>query len=137
MSIFEACGEAEYAELRRVLYPEANVIILCVPLVNETQNSGKHIAEHWIKELKEHCDKVVPILVVGTMKDLRDEESTRTSSNKKNHQWLKIKNLTSISKRFKISCAFECSAFSRENLQTVFQNAVKMGLKNRTKTNKR
>jgi len=68
LTLHDTAGPDDYARLRPVSYPEANVIIIVFSVVNRA--SLKNVHSKWVPELKLHAPGV-PVLLVGTHLDLR------------------------------------------------------------------
>ncbi len=138
LSIFELCGDDEYADLRKAVYPTGtNVILLCVAVDNPEfigkQGKFNNNLDKWSQELKNHC-KDVPIVIVGTKNDLRHDQDVVRKLGERKMKPLKYKDVISVTKKFKNSVALDCSAASKDGLQAVFKMAVKLGLRNKAVT---
>jgi len=144
VSLFETCGDEDYTSLRKLSYAQANLVMLCIAMDDKDKGGGRSRIDMWSHELKVCC-KGVPILVVGTKKDLLDVRNNttlitttsssgsklkRTASMNKG-KVLRYKDIVSIAKNFKYAMAFETSSLSKDGLQSLFQTAVKMGLNNK------
>ena len=78
---FEMCdtpGQDDFDTLRPLVYPNTDVFLLCFSVVSPS--SFLNIKEKWIPEIKkskEKGSKPVPIILVGTQSDLRNDVNTR------------------------------------------------------------
>jgi len=78
---FEMCdtpGQDDFDTLRPLVYPNTDVFLLCFSVVSPS--SFLNIKEKWIPEIKkskEKGSKAVPIILVGTQSDLRNDVNTR------------------------------------------------------------
>lgn len=134
ISLFEMCGDEEYAELRKVIYPGTNVVILCIAVDNpeSVAKSGNFGSlERWSLELKDNC-KGIPIVIVGTKKDLRGDPVVLRRLGENKLKPLKYKDIIKATKKFKNAIALDCSSISKDGVQDVFKAVVKLGLRNKS-----
>jgi len=75
LSLWDTAGQEEYGRLRLLSYPETDVVIICFNIGHKI--SFRNISAQWLTEVKEHCINK-PILLVGTKKDMRDEDTSNT-----------------------------------------------------------
>ena len=73
LGLFDTAGQEEYDRMRPLSYPEANVFLICFSTVNPA--SFENVKAKWLPEVKSHCPNV-PIMLVGTQMDLRNDAST-------------------------------------------------------------
>ena len=69
--VWDTAGQEEYARLRQLSYPDADVFILCFSIVSP--DSLDNIQQKWVPELS-HFAEGVPKLLVGCKTDLRTDE---------------------------------------------------------------
>ncbi|XP_016334052.1 rho-related GTP-binding protein RhoG-like, partial [Sinocyclocheilus anshuiensis] len=69
LNLWDTAGQEEYDRLRTLSYPQTNVFIICFCIASPS--SYENVKLKWYPEVSEHCPNV-PILLVGTKKDLRD-----------------------------------------------------------------
>eukprot|EP01100_Stratorugosa_tubuloviscum_P011048 TRINITY_DN484_c0_g4_i5.p1 TRINITY_DN484_c0_g4~~TRINITY_DN484_c0_g4_i5.p1 ORF type:complete len:198 (+),score=89.01 TRINITY_DN484_c0_g4_i5:67-660(+) len=123
VSLWDTAGQEGYARIRTLSYPKTDIFMLCYSVVNLT--SFINVKERWLIELKHHCPNV-PILLVGTKIDLRDElnNSSSSSNNSENKQTTSIEQGSILATEIGALSYFECSAFTQYNIQQVFDQAV-------------
>ena len=75
LSLWDTAGETDYDRLRPLSYPQADVVLVCLPTAR-MQRSGCSLAEHarlvdtrWKEELHTHAPGV-PLLLIGTKLDM-------------------------------------------------------------------
>ena len=72
-------GQDDFDTLRPLVYPNTDVFLLCFSVVSPS--SFANIREKWIPEIKKSREKGakkhVPIILVGTQSDLRNDVNTR------------------------------------------------------------
>lgn len=72
LAIWDTAGQENYARLRPLSYRAADVVLITFAL--NDRESLNAVLSTWLPEVSEYCPKV-PILLVGTKSDLRDDES--------------------------------------------------------------
>ncbi|XP_026324693.1 ras-related C3 botulinum toxin substrate 1-like [Hyposmocoma kahamanoa] len=127
LRLWDTVGHDDYGagRLRPLCYLQTNVFLMCFSLVDPT--SFENIRTKWIREVQYHCP-LVPIILVGTKLDLREDKETV--------QMLKDKTLAPITypqglgmaKKIGAVKYLECSALTTEGLNTVFDDATRVGL---------
>ncbi|KAG6596252.1 Rac-like GTP-binding protein ARAC1, partial [Cucurbita argyrosperma subsp. sororia] len=71
LGLWDTAGQEDYNRLRPLSYRGADVFILAFSLISKA--SYENVSKKWIPELK-HYAPGVPIVLVGTKLDLRDDE---------------------------------------------------------------
>ncbi|KAG1681652.1 Rho-related protein racG [Nymphon striatum] len=108
MTLWDTAGQEDYERLRPLSYPSTDVFLLCFCVVNLSSHDA--ILTKWIPEVRHHCPKV-PIVLVGTKIDLRDDPEYTTSVTKKMGQ--------KLASKIKGTKYVECSALTKEGLTEV------------------
>ncbi|KAK8585192.1 hypothetical protein V6N13_139127 [Hibiscus sabdariffa] len=75
LGLWDTAGQEDYNRLRPLSYRGADVFILAFSLISKA--SYENVAKKWIPELK-HYAPGVPIVLVGTKLDLRDDQQFLT-----------------------------------------------------------
>lgn len=70
VDLWDTAGQDDYARLRPIAYPDANVFLLCFAIDLET--SFMNITSKWIPELRYYSK--APIVLVGLKMDRRGED---------------------------------------------------------------
>ena len=115
-----------YDRLRPLSYPNTDVFLLCFSVDEPT--SLKSIKEQWYPELNHHCPGV-PILLVGTKEDLRDDPEVISH--------LASRGLSPIAYSQGLECSrdigavryMECSALTQKGVQEVFIEGARAALR--------
>ena len=82
----------------------------------------------WFPEIRNH-DECVPIVLVGTKLDLRqDKTAVRQLREKSNQTPVSNSQGREVARTIKAKAYFECSALTQENLKTVFEESVRVAL---------
>ncbi|XP_013889846.1 ras-related C3 botulinum toxin substrate 1 [Austrofundulus limnaeus] len=80
LGLWDTAGQEDYDRLRPLAYPEADVFLICFSLV--IPSSFQNVRAKWYNEVRHHCGNV-PLILVGTMMDLRDDEDMMKKLKKK------------------------------------------------------
>ena len=83
----------------------------------------------WAPEIEHHAPGV-PIILVGTKLDLRDDEATKESMRKMRTQPITYEEALQVSREIKAVKYLECSALTQRNLKSVFDEAIRYVLAN-------
>jgi len=112
----------DFDRLRPLSYPQTDIFLFCFSITNPS--SRENISTKWKPEINHYCPDV-PILLVGTKVDLRDdvtiqEKLTSVGATPSNYQ-------DGINLANKIGAIkyVECSALTQEGLKTVFDEAIR------------
>jgi len=68
----------------------------------------------------------VPIILVGTKLDLREDEATKEQMRKMRTQPVQYEEALQVSKEIKAQKYLECSALTQRNLKSVFDEAIRL-----------
>jgi Ras family protein U len=137
---FEMCdtpGQDDFDTLRPLVYPNTDVFLLCFSVVSPA--SFLNVREKWIPELKNSRDKgkSVPIILVGTQSDLRNDVNTRVELARFKEQPVSESEAKKLSNTLGCDTYIETSALTQHNLKEVFDEAIVAGLKGRKMKEKR
>ncbi|XP_050409006.1 ras-like GTP-binding protein Rho1 [Patella vulgata] len=120
MSLWDTAGQEEYDRLRPLSYYNSDVVLMCFSLDNEA--SFYNVSEKWKPEVSHYIPRV-PIILVGTKKDLR------TKSNSVAEQVTYEKGLE-MKEKIQAHEYLECSSKTRGGVKEVFEAATRVALKN-------
>ena len=108
-------GRSEGSERARIsVYPETDVIVIMFDLVR--QDTMLDVESFWYQELSGHCPNI-PVILVGTKLDLRDDKRYKKSAARYNDG-------ISLARRIKARKYLECSSTTLVGLDSVFQEAA-------------
>ncbi|XP_039041723.1 rac-like GTP-binding protein ARAC3 isoform X2 [Hibiscus syriacus] len=125
-------GQEDYNRLRPLSYRGADVFILAFSLISKA--SYENVAKKWIPELK-HYAPGVPIVLVGTKLDLRDDEQFLAE-----HPAAVPISTTQgeeLRKQIESPAYIECSSKTQQNVKAVFDAAIKVVLQPPKKVKKK
>ncbi|CAG0900967.1 unnamed protein product [Cyprideis torosa] len=152
VTLWDTAGQEEYSSLRQLSYKHTQIFLLCYAVNSDA--SFENIRLKWIPELR-HCNPRTPILLVGTKTDLRDAAEQGNAaggdSGKENgeaatvapsgggegNRFVSTKEGHRMKGKVKANGFVECSARTGSGLQEVFEEAVRIALRESTKTTKR
>ncbi|CAL4130412.1 unnamed protein product, partial [Meganyctiphanes norvegica] len=127
LTLWDTAGQAHYDRIRLVSYPQTDIFILCFSLVSP--DSLANVKDRWYPEVRHHCPNV-PILLVGTKQDIRDDPEALA---KQKLSDLKARAITTVegnamAQQLKAVAYMECSSRTQIGLKDVFVNAAKVAL---------
>ncbi|XP_065142552.1 transforming protein RhoA-like [Paramisgurnus dabryanus] len=125
----ELCDTAEkedYDQLRPLSYTDTDVILMCFSIDNP--DSLENIPEKWTPEVKQFCPNV-PIILVGTKKDLRNDQHTRQELAKMKQEPVKPEEVRDMANRINAFGYVECAAKTKAGVREVFEMATRAALK--------
>jgi len=120
-SLWDTAGQEGYARIRTLSYPKTDIFLLCFSVVNPY--SFENVKETWLPELRHHCPSV-PIILVGTKIDLKEDEKTLEELKKAGQTPISTDQGQKLAQEIKAIKYLECSALTRKGLKNVFDNAL-------------
>mmetsp|Transcript_15573 Transcript_15573/g.39774 ORF Transcript_15573/g.39774 Transcript_15573/m.39774 type:complete len:144 (-) Transcript_15573:42-473(-) len=87
-SLWDTAGQEGYARIRTLSYPKTDIFLLCFSVANYP--SYVNCKDRWYGEIRHHCPNV-PIILVGTKIDLRNDQETLEELQKAGKQALSRK----------------------------------------------
>jgi small GTP-binding protein len=122
LGLWDTAGQEEYDRLRPLSYANANVFLVCFSVVNPV--SFENVTSKWYPEVNHFCPNV-PLIVVGTKLDLRNDPTTLEKLKSQGQRPVTHEEGDELARKLKAVKFIECSAFTGESLKTVFDEAVK------------
>ncbi|XP_069496450.1 rho-related GTP-binding protein RhoG-like [Ambystoma mexicanum] len=122
LNLWDTAGQEEYDRLRTLSYPQTNVFIICFSIASPP--SYENVKHKWFPEVGHHCPNV-PILLVGTKKDLRNNAEIMKKLKEQNQVPITQQQGTSLSRQIHAVKYMECSALNQEGIKEVFMEAVR------------
>jgi len=120
-SLWDTAGQEGYARIRTLSYPKTDIFLLCFSVVSPY--SYENVKETWLPELRHHCPNV-PIILVGTKIDLRDDDKTLEELRGQGKSAITPEMGQKLATEIKALKYLECSALTRKGLKNVFDNAL-------------
>ncbi|KAK7891325.1 hypothetical protein WMY93_023288 [Mugilogobius chulae] len=125
LNLWDTAGQEEYDRLRTLSYPQTNVFIICFSISSPA--SYENVQLKWYPEVSHHCPGV-PILLVGTKKDLRDDPELQKKLKETNSAPVSHSSGQSLAKQIQAIKYLECSALNQDGIKEVFSEAVRAHL---------
>jgi len=123
LGLWDTAGQEDYDRLRPLSYPQTDVFLICFSIISPP--SFENVTAKWFPEVSHYCAKV-PIVLVGTKLDLRDDKDTIEKLRQK-HQRGPITYEDGMAKAKEIGAYkyLECSALTQKGLKQVFDEAIR------------
>ncbi|XP_024389913.1 rac-like GTP-binding protein 5 isoform X1 [Physcomitrium patens] len=127
LGLWDTAGQEDYNRLRPLSYRGADVFLLAFSLISKA--SYENISKKWIPELR-HYAPSVPIILVGTKLDLRDDKQFFADHPGAAPITTSQVRLEGEELRRSIGAAsyIECSSKTQQNVKAVFDAAIKVVL---------
>jgi len=127
--LWEAGGREDYDRLRPLSYPQTDVFLVAFSVVSPA--SFENVRAKWVPEVRHHCPNV-PVLLVGTKVDLRDDRETLSRLAEKKLSPVSFDQAAKMAKELNAVKYVECSALTQKGVKEVFDEAASasLGLKN-------
>merc|ERR1712130_719177 len=103
-------------------YPQTDVFLVCFAVIAES--SFKNVQQKWIPEITHHAPGV-PIILVGTKSDLREDQETINGLKAKNLNMVGLDAINQMVQQIGATKYVECSALTQDKLKTVFDEAIR------------
>ncbi|KAL1569771.1 GTP-binding protein Rho1 [Salvia divinorum] len=123
LGLWDTAGQEDYNRLRPLSYRGADVFILAFSLISKA--SYENVSKKWIPELK-HYAPGVPIILVGTKLDLRDDQQFFVDH--PGSVPITAAQGEELRKLIVSPSYVECSSKTQENIKQVFDAAIKVVL---------
>nr|XP_020495401.1 rho-related GTP-binding protein RhoG-like [Labrus bergylta] len=122
LNLLDSAGSEDYDHIRPLSYNKVGVVIICFSIANPT--SYENVRRKWHPEVKHHCPNV-PILLVGTKSDLRDDQEVLEKLREKNQTTVTQQQGSKLAKQIKSVKYLECASINQQGLDEVFEEAVR------------
>ncbi|KAF7535618.1 hypothetical protein G7054_g5210 [Neopestalotiopsis clavispora] len=129
LGLWDTAGQEDYDRLRPLSYPQTDVFLICFSIVSPP--SFDNVKAKWYPEIDHHAPNV-PIILVGTKLDLREDPSTLESLRSKRMEPVSYDQALVCAKEIRAVKYLECSALTQRNLKSVFDEAIRYDLPQHT-----
>eukprot|EP00493_Phyllostaurus_siculus_P021204 UN21530 len=120
--LWDTAGQEDYARLRPLSYPQTDVFLVCFSIIS--RNSFDNLESMWLPEIRHHCPDV-PIILVGTKSDLRDDQYSLETCKKLGKPMVQTSEALALQKKIGANAYVECSALTHDNINEVFNEALR------------
>jgi len=135
LALFDTAGQEEYDQLRILMYPDADVIVICYSI--DSPDSFMNVVEKWAPEVKHFCPGV-PIILCGNKKDLRNNEDVKLKLHGHKQVPVQIEDGIQAARAIDAVSFVECSALTKAGVMDLFETAARSAMaKNSKKKNKK
>lgn len=143
LGLWDTAGQEDYDRLRPLSYPQTDVFLICFSIVSPPSfdnvkakvripspliaRSDQHLtfaSSQWHPEIDHHAPNV-PIILVGTKLDLREDAATLESLRQKRMEPVSYEQALLCAKEIRAYKYLECSALTQRNLKSVFDEAIR------------
>jgi Ras-related C3 botulinum toxin substrate 1 len=125
LGLWDTAGQEEYDRLRPLSYPATDVFLVAYSTISPA--SYENVRHKWIPEITHHAPHV-PIVLVGTKCDMRDDPTTVAQLAAKNAKPITYIQGVQLKKEVNATKFYECSALTQKGLRTVFDEAIRAAL---------
>lgn len=122
LGLWDTAGQEDYDRLRPLSYPQTDVFLICFSIGSPP--SYDNVAAKWFPEINHHAPGV-PIILVGTKMDLREEKETKIRLQQMNMDVVSYEQGLAKAKEIGATKYMECSALTQRNLKSVFDEAIR------------
>lgn len=114
--------------LKPLLYLNKHVILICFSI--DSFRTLLNVEHHWLPEVLHFCfEKSVPYILVGCMKDLRNDEEAIERMNRYRQEFVTVEEGEEVAERIGAKMYWECSSKTGEGVKELFEMALRMSLK--------
>jgi len=125
LGLWDTAGQEDYDRLRPLSYPQTDVFIIAFSIISP--QSYENVKSKWYPEIQHHAPNV-PIILVGTKSDLRNDSSMIQTLAAKGLHMVTHEEAVGRQKEISAISYLECSALTQEGLKTVFDEAIRAAL---------
>jgi Ras-related C3 botulinum toxin substrate 1 len=122
LGLWDTAGQEDYDRLRPLSYPQTDVFLVCFSIVSPP--SFDNVSSKWFPEISHHAPGV-PIVLVGTKLDLRDDAKTIQGLREKRMAPITYPQGGQRAKEINAVRYLECSALTQKGLKNVFDEAIR------------
>merc|ERR1712051_1152377 len=125
LGLWDTAGQEDYDRLRPLSYPQTDVFLICFSVVSKA--SFQNVKNKWVPEIQHHAPGV-PLILVGTKSDLRNDTETLSQLQGKGLSLVEAREAAQMCEEIKAQKYLECSALTQEGLKAVFDDAIRAAL---------
>ena len=123
LGLWDTSGQEDYPRLRPIFYSQTDVFLICFSIASP--DSLENVKAKWYPEVSHHCPGV-PIILVGTKMDLREDEETLMKLKEKKLAPINQTAGLQMAKEIGAAKYVECSALNLRGVKTVFDEAIRV-----------
>ena len=129
LGLWDTAGQEEYDRLRPLSYPNTDAFLVCFSVTSPT--SLDNVRAKWYPEVRVHSPEHVPVILVATKADLRDDAATKARLAQKRQAPVSRADGEQLARDIGAAKYVECSALTQMGLKDVYEEAVRAARLNR------
>merc|ERR1711937_1008616 len=133
LELWDTAGQEDYDRLRPLSYPQTDVFLVAFSIISP--HSFCNVKSKWWPEIQ-HYAPGVPIILVGTKSDLRNDQSIIQQLSAKGMSIIEKEEAATRAEEIGAQKYLECSALKQEGLKNVFDEAIRTALNKPSNTGK-
>jgi Ras-related C3 botulinum toxin substrate 1 len=122
LGLWDTAGQEDYDRLRPLSYPQTDVFLICFSLTSPP--SFENVRTKWFPEISHHAPNI-PIILVGTKLDLREDQSTIAKLRERRMEPIQYAAASAMAREVGAVRYLECSALTQKGLKNVFDEAIR------------
>ena len=134
LGLWDTAGQEDYDRLRPLSYPQTDVFLIAFSIISP--HSFDNVKSKWWPEIQHHAPGV-PILLVGTKSDLRNDQTMVLQLQAKGLHVITEQESQSRQREIGAVKYLECSALTQDGLKNVFDEAIRAALNKPKKSAKK
>jgi len=125
LGLWDTAGQEDYDRLRPLSYPQTDVFLIAFSIISPS--SFDNVKSKWYPEICHHAPGV-PIILVGTKADMRNDHSMISTLASKGLKMVTNEEANARAKEIGAVSYMECSALTQEGLKSVFDEAIRASM---------
>lgn len=122
LGLWDTAGQEDYDRLRPLSYPQTDVFLICFSIASPP--SFDNVKGKWFPEIEHHAPNV-PVILVGTKLDLREDKRTVEALRQRRMEPVSYEQGIAVAKEIGAHRYLECSALTQRGLKNVFDEAIR------------
>ena len=125
LGLWDTAGQEDYDRLRPLSYPSTDVFLVTYSIISP--HSFDNVKSKWWPEIQHHAPGV-PIVLVGTKSDLREDAGTISQLESQGLSMVTEAAAEGMRQEIGAKKALVCSAMTQDGLKNVFDEAIRAAL---------
>eukprot|EP01127_Copromyxa_protea_P000146 TRINITY_DN10140_c0_g1_i1.p1 TRINITY_DN10140_c0_g1~~TRINITY_DN10140_c0_g1_i1.p1 ORF type:complete len:195 (+),score=33.34 TRINITY_DN10140_c0_g1_i1:3-587(+) len=117
--LYDTYGTDESQRQRVALYPGTDVFVICYSIISPY--SFDNVRTKWLPEVSRYCDEKAKIVLVGTKRDMRNDEDALDRLSKRKLAPISFQQGVEMKKAVSAAAYVECSSKDATSLNEVFE----------------
>lgn len=125
LSLWDTAGQEDYDRIRPLSYPNTDVFLVCFSVISPA--SYENVRQKWYPEIH-HYSPGVPILLIGTKTDLRQDKEFVSKLKDASLEPLSKEKGNALAHKIGAQKYLECSSLTHKGIKAVFDEVIKTKL---------